>query len=1090
MSGSPDPRSRSPPAWPAPARPARWTPRGAGARAGGGRAVLPGRRRPARARRCRRSSPTRCRRGRERPLALVVPHAGYVYSGQIAADALAAGAPGTTTTSSSSSAPTTRRAGFAGASVYAGAGLPHAARRGRGGPAAAARAAGGRRRLRRRRRAPHAREHSVEVQVPFAQVALAAACRSCRWSSAARTARLCARFGQRAGRARWPGAAPLVVASSDLSHYPAHDGRRARRPRGAGGDRAARPGGGGRGHRRADERAAAAGWRPAPAARARCMAAMAAARALGATRGVGASLRQQRRHARSATATRVVGYGAVAFDRGRPASDTRGPRAAGRAGAPTRRSTAADRALLLALRARDARALLRDRHGAAAARRAARGCGARRARSSRSRRHGELRGCIGHMADGPAAGARRSAPWRSRRRSRTRASRRSTRGELADVEIEISVLDAARARSPGPRTIVVGPRRRRCCARTAASAVFLPQVATEQGWDRDALLAQLCRKAGLPADAWRERRASFRRSRREVFGEPKPRAMIGAAGLSLGVAHAARPGGAAARVGGRRLRQRAGARAGRSACWLLGTRRRGRSPARALPRAAGRRSRRAVRAGRRAAAAGRRAGARGAAAARAACPAPTCRSRLQLAALALVLLPAALPGRRCSSRARAGSRPRAAAALAAAYAIESVGGAAGGRSPRVLPAARRAELRGRCCCAGAPARRPPGSPGRRAAGARPPPASPRARAARPSSRRGSTAPSPRWTHPDLLATRDTPYGRLTLDGARRPGRRLRQRRAGLREPGHRGRGVRRSWRRCSAPRPRRVLVLGGGGRGAGARAAAPRPARGGRRRARPGAAARCSRRGCRPAARRALADPRVRASSPTRAPCSRAPGGCDLILLGPARAGLRRRPTASTRASSSPPAPRASRPAGCWRCACAAAENLWTPALVRRTGERAPRRCARSSPTSSCCPARRTSSLASRAPLARDPERARRRGCARAARRAPRHAGLPALPLHERPLRRASRGGSARPPARGQPRRPPGLLPGHAGALAGALLPRAGRLDAGGGRATCSAPARLGAASVALLAASRWRGGAPRCGARCYAARRRASPAC
>jgi AMMECR1 domain-containing protein len=28
-------------------------------------------------------------------------------------------------------------------------------------------------------------------------------------------------------------------------------------------------------------------------------------------------------------------------------------------------------------------------------------------------------------------------------------------------------------------------------------------VATEQGWDREAFLSHSCRKAGLPADAWR-----------------------------------------------------------------------------------------------------------------------------------------------------------------------------------------------------------------------------------------------------------------------------------------------------------------------------------------------------------------------------------------------------------------------------------------------------------------------------------------------------------------------------------------------------------------------------------------------------------
>ena len=51
------------------------------------------------------------------------------------------------------------------------------------------------------------------------------------------------------------------------------------------------------------------------------------------------------------------------------------------------------------------------------------------------------------------------------------------------------------------------------------SAVFLPQVATEQGWDRDTLLAQLSRKAGLPADAWRRPDAELLTFQAQVFGE-------------------------------------------------------------------------------------------------------------------------------------------------------------------------------------------------------------------------------------------------------------------------------------------------------------------------------------------------------------------------------------------------------------------------------------------------------------------------------------------------------------------------------------------------------------------------------------------
>ena len=49
-------------------------------------------------------------------------------------------------------------------------------------------------------------------------------------------------------------------------------------------------------------------------------------------------------------------------------------------------------------------------------------------------------------------------------------------------------------------------------------AVFLPQVAPEQGWDKDTTLTQLSLKAGLDADGWREG-ASFETFQAEVFSE-------------------------------------------------------------------------------------------------------------------------------------------------------------------------------------------------------------------------------------------------------------------------------------------------------------------------------------------------------------------------------------------------------------------------------------------------------------------------------------------------------------------------------------------------------------------------------------------
>ncbi len=57
--------------------------------------------------------------------------------------------------------------------------------------------------------------------------------------------------------------------------------------------------------------------------------------------------------------------------------------------------------------------------------------------------------------------------------------------------------------------MAVGPRR----------GVLLPQVAYERGWTREEFLAQTCRKAGLPPDAWKRPEAEIYSFEAEVFGE-------------------------------------------------------------------------------------------------------------------------------------------------------------------------------------------------------------------------------------------------------------------------------------------------------------------------------------------------------------------------------------------------------------------------------------------------------------------------------------------------------------------------------------------------------------------------------------------
>ena len=49
------------------------------------------------------------------------------------------------------------------------------------------------------------------------------------------------------------------------------------------------------------------------------------------------------------------------------------------------------------------------------------------------------------------------------------------------------------------------------------SGLLLPQVAVEWGWDRETFLAQTCRKAGLPPDAWKDEATEVYWFQAEVF---------------------------------------------------------------------------------------------------------------------------------------------------------------------------------------------------------------------------------------------------------------------------------------------------------------------------------------------------------------------------------------------------------------------------------------------------------------------------------------------------------------------------------------------------------------------------------------------
>ena len=428
----------------------------------------------------------------ERPIAVLVPHAGYVYSGQIAADAFRQAAEyryrtvviiGTSHVGS----------GLGKIAVYPGAAFRTPlgtmpidedlrAMLLKEDPDCVADAAA------------HAGEHSVEVQVPFIQRLFPAA-KIVPIVVGEADFELYVRFGRALARVAKDRQA-LIVASSDLSHYPSAAN-------------AAEV------DRRTLEAVAALDaprlqlttreqmQRAIPAlATCACgegaiVATIAAAVALGATRGVVIS------YANSGDVTigdpkAVVGYGAVVMTAGERGSDITALKPPPPVDASAPLEPRDKDALLVMARETIQRYLTTETVPLV------RLDNARLLRSNgvfvTLRKRGVLRGCIGQIV--PTAPLVRltglmalAAALNDTRFEPLRAE------ELSDIEIEVSLLTPLRPVASAS-AIVVG-RDGVVLSKDGRSAVFLPSVATEEGWNRDQLLDNLCVKAGLPPGSWR-----------------------------------------------------------------------------------------------------------------------------------------------------------------------------------------------------------------------------------------------------------------------------------------------------------------------------------------------------------------------------------------------------------------------------------------------------------------------------------------------------------------------------------------------------------------------------------------------------------
>ena len=130
---------------------------------------------------------------------------------------------------------------------------------------------------------------------------------------------------------------------------------------------------------------------------------------------------------------------------------------------------------------------------------------------------GTLRGCIGNIE--PFETLLESVPHNARNAAfhDPRFPPVASLEELREIVIEVSVLTPPEIISSiddfivGKHGIIMRKHNR--------GSVFLPQVPTEQEWDRDETLTHLSIKAGLAADAWKDADCVFKVFESSYFSE-------------------------------------------------------------------------------------------------------------------------------------------------------------------------------------------------------------------------------------------------------------------------------------------------------------------------------------------------------------------------------------------------------------------------------------------------------------------------------------------------------------------------------------------------------------------------------------------
>ncbi len=465
-------------------------------------------------------------------VAVIAPHAGYVYSGAVAGEAYARVA-GHAFDSVIVVAPS-HRAAFRGASVYDG--DAYETPLGRvpvdGALADAIRASGDAFAC---RAGAHSQEHSLEVQVPFLQRALGefAIVPIVMGDQSESTVRALA--GAIARAVESSSRRVLLVASTDLSHY--HEQARANALDQVVIDRVAAFDPEGLLEDLAAGRCEACGGGPMAVV-------MMVSRHLGADRSD--VVRYATSGDTSGDMSQVVGYlaavltrsgadgGETSGDVGGDASGDAGEEASGDVGGDASSETREDAGVGSSPQERPYEGLGREermmllRFARATVEAAVRGEALPRLEQTTPAlrtpcggfvtldKRGRLRGCIGYVvavkplhetvSDMAVQAALHDPRFPA-----------VTEDELEDIEIEISVLSPL---SPveDPSEIVVG-RDGLVIRGRGRSGLLLPQVASERGWDRETFLDQTCVKAGLPPGVWGDPDIAIERFSAEVFSE-------------------------------------------------------------------------------------------------------------------------------------------------------------------------------------------------------------------------------------------------------------------------------------------------------------------------------------------------------------------------------------------------------------------------------------------------------------------------------------------------------------------------------------------------------------------------------------------